>query len=316
VPTARTETPDVSIAYRQRVDEVVAALGTDPHRGLSDEEARLRLEQYGHNELTAEKPVPAWRRFVAQFQDALVILLLVASGISAGLWALERDAALPYEAIAIFAVVLLNAAMGYIQESRAEAAVAALRRMSAAEATVIRDGQRRSVPAADIVPGDILLIEEGDTIPADARLLDSAAMQTAEAALTGESLPVNKDTTAIAGDVPLGDRHNMLFSGTAATYGHAKAVATATGMRTEMGRIAGLLKDTTEQATPLQRELDRTGKILGLTVLAIAAVMIVTIIIVEDVRGVAALFDVLILGVALAVAAVPEGLPAIVTAVL
>ena len=167
-------------------------------------------------------------------------------GVSAALWAVERDAALPYEAIAIFAVVLLNATMGYLQESRAEAAVAALRAMSAADAHVIRDGERRSVPAAEIVPGDIILIEEGDTIPADARLIESAALQTAEAALTGESLPVTKDTAPIAGEVPLGDRDNMVFSGTAATYGHGKAVVTATGMQTEMGRIAGLLKDDSE----------------------------------------------------------------------
>ena len=168
--------------------------GPTCERGLTDSEARSRLEQHGRNELAAEKPVPAWRRFLAQFQDVLVILLLVATAISAGLWAYERDAALPYEAIAIFAVVLLNATMGYVQESRAEAAVAALRAMSAADATVIRDGERRSIPAADIVPGDIILIEEGDTIPADGRLVESAALQTAEAALTGESLPVTKDT--------------------------------------------------------------------------------------------------------------------------
>ena len=214
----------------------------------------------------------------------LVILLLVATAISAGLWAYERDAALPYEAIAIFAVVLLNATMGYIQESRAEAAVAALRAMSAADATVIRDGERRSIPATDIVPGDIIVIEEGDTIPADGRLVESTALQTAEAALTGESLPVTKDTQAIPDDVPLGDRHNMVFSGTAATYGHGTAVVTATGMRTEMGRIAGLLKETHDEATSLQRELDRTGKMLGIVVVVIAIVMIATIIIVEDVR--------------------------------
>ena len=138
---------------------------------------------------------------------------------------------MPYEAIAILAVVLLNATMGYLQESRAEAAVAALRAMSAADATVIRDGERRSIPATDIVPGDIILIEEGDTIPADARVIESTALQTAEAALTGESLPVMKETAPIAGEVALGDRHNMVFSGTAATYGHGKAVVTATGMQ-------------------------------------------------------------------------------------
>ena len=314
--TVASETADPSRSYRQPIDDVIAALGTNVQHGLSDSEAQSRLQQHGRNELVAEKPPPAWRRFLAQFQDVLVILLLVATAISAGLWAYERDAALPYEAIAIFAVVLLNATMGYIQESRAEAAVAALRAMSAADATVIRDGERRSIPATDIVPGDIIVIEEGDTIPADGRLVESTALHTAEAALTGESLPVTKDTEAIADEVPLGDRHNMVFSGTAATYGHGTAVVTATGMRTEMGRIAGLLKDTHDEATPLQRELDRTGKILGIVVVVIAIVMIATIIIVEDVRGLSAIFDVLILGVALAVAAVPEGLPAVVTAVL
>ena len=314
--TVASETANPSCSYRQSIDDVIAALGTNVQHGLSDSDALSRLQQHGRNELVAEKPLPAWRRFLAQFQDVLVILLLVATAISAGLWAYERDAALPYEAIAIFAVVLLNATMGYIQESRAEAAVAALRAMSAADATVIRDGERRSIPATDIIPGDIILIDEGDTIPADGRLVDSTALQTAEAALTGESLPVTKDTEAIADDVPLGDRHNMVFSGTAATYGHGTAVVTATGMRTEMGRIAGLLKETHDEATPLQRELDRTGKMLGIVVVVIAIVMIATIIIVEDVRGLSAIVDVLILGVALAVAAVPEGLPAVVTAVL
>jgi Ca2+-transporting ATPase len=313
--TVESETPVVSVAYRERIEDVVAALGSDAQRGLSDEEGRRRLQRDGRNELAAEKPIPAWRRFFAQFKDVLVLLLLAATAISVGLWALERDAALPYEAIAIFAVVLLNATMGYVQESRAESAVAALRAMSAANATVIRDGERRRIPAADIVAGDVMLIEEGDTIPADGRLIESTSLQTAEAALTGESLPVTKDTAAIAGDVPLGDRDNLVFSGTAATYGHGKAIVIATGMRTETGRIAGLLKETPDEPTPLQRELDRTGKVLGFVVIAIAIVMIVTIVVVENVRG-AALFDVLILGVALAVAAVPEGLPAVVTAVL
>jgi Ca2+-transporting ATPase len=316
VPTAAIEMPDSSIAYRQPLDDLISALRSDERRGLSDEEAQSRLERDGHNELAAEKPVPPWRRFLAQFQDVLVILLLVATAISAGLWAFERDSALPYEAIAIFAVVLLNATMGYIHESRAEAAVAALRAMSAADATVIRGGERRSIAAANIVAGDIILVEEGDTIPADGRLIESTALQTAEAALTGESQPVIKDTAAIVDDVPLGDRDNMVFSGTTATYGHGKAIVTGTGMRTEMGRIAGLLKETPDESTPLQRELDRTGKVLGLVVIAIAVIMIVTILLVEDVQGAAALFDVLIFGVALAVAAVPEGLPAVVTAVL
>ncbi|KAA0223706.1 cation-translocating P-type ATPase [candidate division KSB1 bacterium] len=302
--------------YQQPVEEVLTAFDTDARRGLSKEEARARLETYGKNELTAEKPVPAWRKFLAQFKDVLVILLLIATVISTVLWLYERESALPYEAMAIFAVVLLNAIMGYIQQSRAEDAVAALRQMSAAHANVIRDGERQSIPATELVPGDIILIEEGDTIPADGRLIQETALQTGEAALTGESLPVSKDTLPIAQEVGLGDRDNMVFSGTAATYGRGRAVVVATGMHTQMGRIAGMLKQAPEETTPLQKELDRVGKLLGIIVVVIAVVMIATIILVEDVRGFAGIFDVLILGVALAVAAVPEGLPAVVTAVL
>ncbi|MEO7320297.1 MAG: cation-translocating P-type ATPase [Nitrosospira sp.] len=302
--------------YRQPVNEVLAALDTDARHGLSEGDARSRLDKYGRNELAAEKPVPGWRKFLAQFQNVLVILLLIATAISAGLWLYERDSVLPYEAIAIFAVVLLNAVMGYIQESRAEEAVAALRQMSAAHANVIRDGTRRSIPAAELVPGDIILIEQGDTVPADARLIHSAALQTAEAALTGESLPILKDSLPITEEVGLGDRHNMIFSGTAATFGQGRAVVVATGMQTQMGHIAGMLEEAPAETTPLQKELARLGKLLGIIVVIIALVMIATIIFVEHVSGFAAIFDVLILGVALAVAAIPEGLPAVVTAVL
>jgi len=303
-------------AYRQSVTEALAALESDARRGLTQPDAKARLARFGPNELAAEKPVPAWRKFLAQFRDVLVLLLLAAAAISAALWTVERESALPYEAMAILAIVILNAVLGYVQAARAETAVAALRRMAAAQATVLRDGERRRVPASEIVPGDILLIEEGDTLPADARLIHCVALQTAEAALTGESLPVAKDTAPLPGEAEPGDRHNMVFSGTAATYGRGKAVVTATGMRTEMGRIAGMLKGTKDEATPLQKELDRAGRILGIVVIAIAAVMVGTILAVEEVRGFSALFDVLILGVALAVAAVPEGLPAIVTVVL
>jgi P-type Ca2+ transporter type 2C len=297
-------------------DEVLAALGTHAQFGLNDTEARKRLERYGKNELTAEKPVPGWRKFLAQFQDALVVLLLIATLISAALWLYERESALPYEAMAILAVVLLNAMLGYVQQSRAEQAVAALRQMSAAHANVIRDGAEQSIPASEVVLGDIIRIEEGDAVPADARVIHSIALQTTEAALTGESLPVSKDIDPIPEEVGVGDRLNMIFSGTAVTYGHGKAVVIATGMQTEMGRIAGMLKEASPETTPLQRELDHVGKLLGMIVVVIAVVMIATIILIEDVRGFAGFFDVLILGVALAVAAVPEGLPAVVTAVL
>src|SRR5262245_10391701 len=174
--------------YQSDIDGVLIAFGTDARTGLSSDEARARLATYGKNELTTEKPTPGWKKFLAQFQDVLVILLLVATVISGLLWFHERETALPYEAIAILAVVLLNAVRGYVQEARAEEAVAARRQLSAADASVFRDGSRETIPAVEVVPGDIILIEEGDTIPADARLIESVALQTAEAALTGESL--------------------------------------------------------------------------------------------------------------------------------
>src|SRR6516225_2703828 len=231
-------------AYQTTAAEALAALASDPQRGLTRQEAEARLSRHGRNELAAEKPVPAWRRVLEQLQDVLVILLLVATAISACLWLIERETALPYEAIAILAVLLLNAVMGYVQQSHAQQAVAALQRMSAAKASVVRDGAQQSIPASELVPGDILLVEEGNTVPADARLLQSAALQTAEAALTGESLPMTKDVAVIAEEVPLGDQSNMIFSGTSITYGHGRAVITATGMDTQIGRIAQMLNET------------------------------------------------------------------------
>ena len=307
---------DQIISYRQPVEAVLKWLNTDAQNGLSEAEAKARLQKYGKNELTAEKPVPGWRKFLAQFQDVLVILLLIATVISAGLWLYERQSAFPYEAMAIFAVVFLNAIMGYLQQSRAEEAVAALGKMSAAHANVIRNGEIQRIPSNEVVPGELMIIEEGDTIPADGRLIQTTALQIAEAALTGESQPVAKETPPIVEEVGIGDRNNMIFSGTSVTYGRGRAVVTATGMQTEMGRIAGMLKVETAETTPLQQELNRVGKMLGIIVVVIAIVMIITIILVENVRGVTALFNVLILGVALAVAAVPEGLPTVVTAVL
>lgn len=302
--------------HQQTPEALMAELQSHGDQGLSAQEAEMRLKRDGRNELTARKPVPAWRQFLRQFEDVLVIVLLFATAISTVLWLIEREAALPYEAIAILAVVLLNAIIGYLQSSRAASAVAALRQMAAARAHVIRGGKRQEIPSAEVVKGDLLIIEAGDTISADARLLHSVALQMAEAALTGESLPVSKDPSTIAGDVGLGDQLNMLFSGTAATYGHGKAVVTAIGMETEMGRIAGLLELAPEEITPLQKELNRVGKRLAVLVICIAVVMILTILGMQGVQGYSGFFNLLILGVALAVAAVPEGLPTMVTAVL
>ena len=302
--------------HQQAAEDVVAAHRTHAEQGLQEAEAESRLARDGANELTATAPVAPWRKFLAQFQDVLVLLLLVATALSAVLWLVERESALPYEAMAILAVVLLNAVMGYIQESRAEAAVAALRDMAAPQAHIVRGGERRLVAASGLVTGDLILIEEGDVIPADARVIESTALQVAEAALTGESLPVGKGTAPVPGDAVLGDRTNMLYSGTAATYGRGRAIVTAIGMRTEVGSIAGMLKAAPDETTPLQKELDRVGRLLAIIVVVIAVVIIVTIVLVQQVRDMSALFDVLLLGVALAVAAVPEGLPAIVTTVL
>jgi Ca2+-transporting ATPase len=308
--------PNKKPIYQQTIEEVLETLGTNGQFGLPETEAQMRLARFGRNELIAQKPLPGWRKFLAQFENVLIILLLVATAISTALWFYEGESTLPYEAMAIFAVVLLNAVMGYIQESRAEQAVAALRKMSAIQASVIREGKRRRILAAEVVPGDILLIEEGDTIPADARLIHSVVLETAEAALTGESVPVPKDTQPILQEVELADRRNMIFSGTNATSGRGRAVAIATGTATEMGQIAGMLETVPQLTTSLQKELGIVGKLLGAIVVVIAIIMIATIIFVEQVRGFKAIFDALILGVALAVAAIPEGLPAVVTAVL
>ena len=303
-------------AYRQSCAETLATFDSDAGRGLASGEVQRRLARHGPNRLVAARPVPGWHRFLAQFRDVLVILLLAATAISAALWFHERSAALPYEAIAILAIVILNAVIGFVQQSRAEAAVSALRETTAPQARVLRDGSTAQVPASELVPGDVLLVEAGDQVPADARLIEATALRTGEAALTGESLPVSKHDGALDGEAALGDRRNMIFSGTSVTYGRGKGIVTATGMNTEIGRIATLLERAPAEETPLQEELAHLGKLLGLIVVIIAVLMIGTILLTSDIRELGAIVDVLIFGVALAVAAVPEGLPAVVTAVL
>jgi P-type Ca2+ transporter type 2C len=243
-------------------------------------------------------------------------LLLIAAAVSIAVWVHDRSTALPYDASGIFAIVLLNAAMSYVQQTRAERALAALRRLSAPQANVIRDGKRQIVPAAELVSGDVIVVEEGDSIPADARVLESTSLQVAEAALTGESAPASKKIAAIAQDASVADQDNMIFGGTVVTYGRGRAVVTATGMQTQIGRIAGMLQQARDEPTPLQELLDRVGKVLAIVVVGIAVVMIATILLLEDVHGISAIIHVLIFGIALAVAAVPEGLPAVVTAAL
>ena len=260
--------------------------------------------------------MPEWRKFLGQFADPLIYLLLAAVVVSLVAWVLEGGEAAPFDAIVIAAIVVANAVLGYVQEARAEQAVAALQRMAAATAGVVRDGREQRIPATEVVPGDILVLAEGDAVAADGRLVEAASLTVAEASLTGESEAVLKDVGSIAEPVGLGDRVNMVFSGTAVVRGRGRAVVTATGMATEMGNIARLLGRTEEQATPLQREVDRIGRMLGIAVIAIAIVVVGAILLTADIRTASDLVSVLLVGVSLAVAAVPEGLPAVLSVVL
>ena len=294
---------------------MVLALGSDSTLGLSRDEAQRRLQEYGPNQLKSAPETPWWRRLLEQFGNFLVIILLVATVISMIEWLLQdpRETALPYEAIVILAIVILNALLGFFQESRAERSVRALMELAAPESTVVRDGERQRIDAREIVPGDLVLVEAGDKIPADARLTEIANLRTDEAPLTGESLPVAKDTQPTDADTVLGDRRNMLFSGTVATYGRSRAVVVATGMATEVGRIAGLLETAKKESTPLQQELDRTGKRLSVIMLGICAVVFATGLLSSPVTDLNAILALFLFAVALAVAAIPEALPAIVT---
>lgn len=312
-----TTTPQQALpAYRQTADAILTALRSDAHTGLSSAEAETRLQQHGPNTLPHEPPEPAWRRFLAQFRNPLTILLLAATVISFVAWLIEREEAIPFETLTILAIVLLNAILGFVQEARAEQAVAALQAMSAPRARVLRDGRTQEIDAAQLVPGDVVLIEEGDTLPADGRLIESIALRVAESALTGESTSVAKEVAPLDAEAGIGDQKNMIFSSTAVTAGRGRAVITATGPSTEIGKIAGTLQRTEEGETPLQKELDQVGRLLGVIVVAIAVIMAATIFFVDEISTLADSVEVLLLAVSLAVAAVPEGLTAITTIVL
>jgi P-type E1-E2 ATPase len=231
-------------------------------------------------------------------------------------WIVEGARGIPFEAIVIAVIVIANAVLGFVQEARAERAVAALQRMAAATSAVIRDGQVVRIPSVDLVVGDLLLLLEGDAVGADARLLEASSLTVAEAALTGESEPVLKDVATLTDPVAVGDRLNMVHSGTAVTRGHGRAVVTATGMDTEMGAVARLLAGTEEERTPLQREVARVGRMLGIAVVVIAIVVVAAVLLTTEIDDASDLVDVMLVGVSLAVAAVPEGLPAVLSVVL
>ncbi len=307
---------DLQSAYRSEVAAVADALGADLRRGLTADEAAARLDRYGPNELPTPPADPAWRRFLAQFQNPLTVLLLFAAVFSFVAWLIEREEIVPYEALTILAIVVLNGVLGYVQEERAEHAVAALQAMSAATASVLRDGEAREVATREVVPGDLVLLEEGDSIPADGRVVESIALRVAEAALTGESTPVEKGADPVEQEATIGDQSSMVFSGTAVAAGRGRALVTATGAATQIGAIAGSLQETESPDTPLQRELDWVGLMLGIAEIIIAVINGATIVLVSDVRSLEGFVDVLLLAVSLAVAAVPEGLTAITTVVL
>ncbi len=312
-PTDTTTT--ITAPHSVPADAVVAAMRSNAARGLTRAEAQQRLEQYGPNQLKSAPETPWWKRLLEQFENFLVIILLVAIVISVVEWMLQdpRESALPYEAIVITAIVVLNALLGYFQEARAERSVRALMALAAPESTVIRDGERQRVAASELVPGDIVMVEAGDKIPADARLIEDANLHTDEAPLTGESMPVSKSAKPVEAAAGLGDRINMLFAGTVATYGRGRAVVTATGMETEVGRIAGLIEAAEKEPTPLQQELDRTGKRLTVVMLGICAVVFAAGVLSAKALTLNVVLGLFLFAVALAVAAIPEALPAIVT---
>ena len=295
---------------------VAAAVDTDAENGLSGPEATRRLIANGPNELRVAPKQSAWHRILKHFQDPLVYLLLVAISIALLAWWLKDRKSWPVDAVVIAAIAILSAALGFVQESKAEEAVAALARMTAVTASVMRDGSLQRVPSAELVSGDLLVLNEGDSVGADARLTEAATLRVQEASLTGESEAVLKDAATLPDAVPLGDRLNMVFKGTAIAQGSGHAVVTATGMTTEIGAIAQMLEATEQHPTPLQKEVARIGRMLDMAVVIITLAVVSTILLTSEIRNATDVIEVLLLGVALAVAAVPEGLPAILSVVL
>ena len=308
--------------YLSCVDDVLAELSTSATDGLSADEAAKRLAADGPNKLKEQPKTPMWIRFFQQMADPMVIMLLVAAVISAVTGAIQGEVDFADVAI-ILTVVIINSALGVIQEAKSEEALAALQEMSAAQSKVIRDGKLVSLHSSELVRGDVVLLEAGDSVPADCRILESATMKIEEAALTGESVPVEKHAEAIAlegDDVALGDRKNMCYMGSTVVYGRGRAVVVATGMDTEMGKIAGALNEATEELTPLQVKLDELSHILTKMVVAICVVIFVVDVLRHGFGNMAAepslLLNTFMVAVSLAVAAIPEGLVAVVTIVL
>lgn len=292
--------------------EVLDLQEVDLNTGLTSSQAEERREKYGLNKLKEEKKKTLLQRFIAQFKDAMILVLLVAAGISFVIAFIEKNPKELFEPFLILLIVVLNAIMGVMQENKAEKALEALANMSTPHARVKRDGKEMKIDSKDIVPGDIMILEAGDFISADGRLIEDSFLKCEESALTGESVPIEKDSQFIADlNSPLGDRKNMVYSGCSVANGYGVVVVTSTGMNTEMGKIAGLLSSENETQTPLQKKLSQLGKYLG--VLAIFCCLIIFVVGIAN--GIPAL-EIFMTSISLAVSAIPEGLPAIVTVVL
>ncbi|MEE6158915.1 calcium-translocating P-type ATPase, PMCA-type [Olsenella sp. YH-ols2221] len=309
--------------YLQDSVKVVEDVKSDGTYGLSSAEAKKRLERDGLNKLKEAKKDPLWKRFFAQMADPMIIMLIVAAVISALTGMAQGDADFA-DVIIICFVVVVNAVLGVVQESKAEEALAALQEMSAAQSKVIRDGQVVTVPSSELVVGDIVVLEAGDSVPADCRIIESASMKIEEAALTGESVPANKieaelELVAGAEDIPLGDRKNMCYMGSTVVYGRGRAVVVATGMNTEMGKIADALTQAEDEETPLQKKLDELSKILSVICIVICALVFVVTWLKHGMgffSDTSLVLNTFMVAVSLAVAAIPEGLAAVVTIVL
>lgn len=298
--------------HSQSAKQVLQTFGTNEQKGLSTQKAKMLYDEKGPNKLSEKKKKTDLQRFFDQFKDVMILILIAAAAVSFTVICIEKNWGELFEPALILIIVVLNAIMGVYQEGKAEKALDALKNMSAPHARVIRDGEEKIIDASQLVPGDIIKLESGDFVPADARLILSVSLKSEESALTGESVPSDKDAEAEIGDkAPIGDRSNMVFSGCSITYGTATAVVTATGMETEMGKIANLLDSENDSQTPLQKKLASLGKYLGITALAACAIIFV-VGLMNDIEP----LHIFMTSVSLAVSAIPEGLPAIVTIVL
>lgn len=297
-------------AHHSEVQDILQHLEVDAKTGLSAETVQKRIIEYGENKLEEGKKKTYLQRFMEQFKDVMIIILLFAALISFFVAIYEKEGL--FEPFLILFIVLLNAVIGVVQEGKAEKAMEALKKLSALRARVLRDGKEQIIDAVKLVPGDIIKLEAGDFVPADARIIESSSLKSEESSLTGESVPVEKDGTVIIDErAPIGDRFNMIYSGCSITYGTTSAVVTATGMKTEIGKIANLLNTSEDTQTPLQLKLAQLGKYIGFVAMAICAVIFV----IGVISGME-LIEIFMIAVALAVSAIPEGLPAIVTVVL